>query len=141
MPVTVKEYVKLTDLEGKAHEGVGVANNLAAIEEDGNIVYGVVTSMVKVRTTVVCDNKDCVNSEVNDKFQTVPRTIEFDDNGDNSAEFIKKLSEIVITSDYKGEKQAYCSAECYAAMVRKEHRSKLVAPNGMRIIHERNRED
>ena len=127
MPVSVEEYVKLKDLEGNDHDGVGVANNLAAIREGDNIVYGVVTGLVKVRTTVVCDNPFCINSTVDDEFKTVPCTIAFDDKGDTSPDFIKKIAEIVITSDYKGEKKAFCTSECAAKFLRREsHISNVV---------------
>jgi hypothetical protein len=128
LPVSVKEHVRLTALDSTEHEGVGIANNLAAIETaSGETVYGVVTGLVKVRTTIVCDNPLCCNSSVTDDFRTVPALIEFDDNGDNSAEFIKKLSEVVITSDYKGEKKAFCTQECAAKYLRREpHVSNVV---------------
>ena len=125
MPVTVKEIVTLKDLEGIDWEGEGVANQLAAIKTDqGNLVFGVVTGLVKVHTKVVCDNPLCINSTVNDEFKTVPATIEFDDSGDSAPEFIRKISQIVITSDYKGVKQAYCSPECCAKFLRRESHNK-----------------
>ena len=90
MPVQVEEWVKLKDLEGNDHDGVGIANNLAAIQEGDNIVYGVVTGLVKVRTTVVCDNPFCINSTVDYEFKTVPCTIAFDDKGDTSPDLSKR---------------------------------------------------
>lgn len=129
MPVSVKEYVKVKDLEGTEHEGVAVATNLSAIEVDGSIVYGIVTSMVKVRTKVVCDNEHCINSEVDDQFKTSPRVIEFDDSGDPSPDFIRKIAEIVIASNYRGEKMAFCTPECAAHYMKKAHKSNVVTGN------------
>src|SRR5579859_1438356 len=121
MPVTVEEHVKLKDLDGVEWEGVGYANNLAAIRtEQGDTIFGVVTGLVRVFTTVVCDNPLCVNSTVTEDFTTVPARISFSDNGDSSAEFIKRLSQIVITSDYKGERKAFCTQECAAKFLRRE---------------------
>lgn len=134
MPVTIKEYVKLKAVDGTDHEGIGVATNLTAIEENGTLVYGVATGLVKVRTTVVCDNEHCINSVVNEEFKTVPATIEFDDDGDKSADFIKKVADIVIISDYKNQAKAYCCADCYASMIRKEKKSRIIIPDGMGVV-------
>lgn len=129
MPVSVKEYVKIKDLEGNEHEGVGIATNLTAIDIDGTTVYGIVTEMVKVRTKVVCDNEQCINSEVDDQFKTSPRVIEFDDNGDSSPDFIRKIAQIVIASNYRGEKMAFCTPECAAHYMKKTHKSNVVTGN------------
>ena len=132
VPVLIQEYVKIRDVEGKEHEGLALATNLVAVElEDKTLVYGMVTAMSKVRTKVICDaGDDCLNSTVDGEFKTVPKTIEFDDNGSNSAEFIKEISDIVITSDYAGTKQAYCSKKCAAHLLKKVKTNVVEFPSG-----------
>lgn len=122
MPVTVDEIVKIRDVDGVEYEGKAVATNLVAIRlnEPNTYAYGMVTSGVKVHTRVECDNPSCVNSSVGEDFQTYSKVIEFDDNGDNSATFIKEISQIVITSDFQGNKKAFCTSECSANYFRHE---------------------
>ncbi len=132
MPVEVKEYFKIRDIKGIEHEGLGVANELIAIQkEDGEFVYGKATELVKLHTKVTCDlGADCTRGKIDDNFVTYPKIIEFDDTG--KGEFIKDVSEIVICSDYKGERKVFCSYECSAKYYRKveKYQNVIEFPSG-----------
>jgi hypothetical protein len=130
VPVTILEFVKIKDTNGQEHEGIAIADGLTAIKtedtEEG-LKYGVALGITKVRTKIICDNPDCINSTINEEFRTVPKTLEFDETGQsNSAAFIKDVAEVVITSDYKGVRMAYCTPECCAKHLRKESRNLIV---------------
>ena len=123
MGVTLKEFLKIESLDGQSHEGVGLAGDLVAVQNEEGTFYGKVLEGVKVHTTVVCDSgADCVNSTVDGEFKTSPKIVEFEDNGSNDAAFIQELAQIVITSDFKGMKKAFCSEICASAYLKKHSR-------------------
>jgi YHS domain-containing protein len=119
MTVTVEEYVKIVDDKGQNHVGIAIATNLVAIKSGEDIIYGAAVEMDHIHTTIVCDNPQCENSTVDDNFQTHPKRIEFDENKENSADFIKDLAEVTITTDYKGVKSVFCSPRCAAHFLKK----------------------
>lgn len=124
MPVTVNEYAKITDVNGLEHEGKVVATNLVAVEDGENTYYGAALRVTKVRVKVVCDNEKCENSQVGPDFVTHPKTIEFDETGE-AARTVKEISDIVIVSDYTGQKLTFCTPQCYSAAVRRTDREKI----------------
>lgn len=125
MPVEITEYVKIKDAEGIERVGKLVAQNLVAVVEGETVYYGQGIAVDKVRSKITCDNEKCENSEVGEDFVTRPMSFEFDDNGDKSAEFIKKISDLVICSNYKGEKMCFCTPECSAAYFRRINKEKF----------------
>jgi len=124
MPVTIEEYAKITDEAGKSHEGKVIATNLTAIEEDGTTVYGATLQVTKVLVTVECDNEKCENSTVGDDFVTRPKTIKYDQT-QPSEDYIKDIANVQIITDYKGERKVYCSADCYAANLKRKSRERF----------------
>lgn len=122
MPVTIEEFAKIQTLEGEEVEGKGFATNLTAlILPDDSVAYGKMIGITKIRTTITCDSgKHCNNSTTDDQFVTHPKVIEFNDTGGQEASFIKEIAGIVITSDYKGSKLAFCSPECAASHLKRE---------------------
>jgi len=126
MPVEVEEYVKITDVDGKEHEGKLLAKDLVSVDDGGVTYYGAALGITKVRVKVTCDNEKCENSEVGPDFVTRAKTIQFDETGQNAAETIKEISDIVIVSDYTGKKMAFCTPQCYSAAVRRTERDKIV---------------
>ena len=117
MPVLISEFIKIKSLDGKEYEGKGIASNLVAIEsEDGSSwIYGQLLGMTKVRSKIICDSgPHCCKSTVDEEFHTSPKIIEFDDEGQGPGSFIKDVAEVVIASDYKGQKVVFCCYECAA---------------------------
>jgi 3-hydroxy-3-methylglutaryl CoA synthase len=130
MPVILTEYAKIKSTDGAEREGKAVANNLVAIEEDGEIYYGKLINVTHVRSKIICDNDKCSNSEVGEDFVSHPRTFEFEDNGDNSPDFMQKINDVVIVANYLGEKMCFCTPECSAAYfkrVSRENAEKKIA--------------
>jgi len=121
MPVEITEYAKLETLSGVQVEGKVTATNLAEIEDENGVkFYGVPTGLAKIRTKIVCDLGElCSKGKIDTEFKTHPKTIEFDDQGKGPGEFIKDVAEVVITSDYKGQKLVFCSYECCTKYFRK----------------------
>ena len=132
MPVEVKEFFKIRDIKGVEHEGLGVANELVAIEKaDGEFVYGKAIELVKLQTKVTCDlGSDCTKGKIDEAFVTHPKVIEFEDTG--KGEFIKDVAEVVICTDYKGARKVFCSYECSAKFYRKaeKYQNVIEFPSG-----------
>ena len=132
MPVEISEYIKVVDENKKEHVGILVSGNIAAIVPDGEekIVYGVAKERVKIHTKIVCDNDKCENSSVGPDLVTHTKTIEFDEDGTSNAEsLVKEIGEIIVVSDYKGEKKVFCSKNCYRAFA-KHGASVIQMPSG-----------
>ena len=121
MPVEIIEFAKIQDLGGIEREGKVTATNLAEIEdEDGVKHYGSPTGLAKIRTKIVCDLGElCAKGSIDGEFKTHPKVIEFDDQGQGPGQFIKDVAEVVIASDYKGQKLVFCSYECSTKYFRK----------------------
>lgn len=128
MPVEIVEFAKLQTLTGVEVEGKVVATNLAQIEDqDGQIFVGMPTGVTKVRTKITCDLGDlCTKGKIDEEFKNHPRVIEFDDSGEGPSKFIKDVAEVVIASDYKGQKLVFCSFECSSKFYRKIGRTSNV---------------
>lgn len=127
MPVIINEWARVKAINGEEFVGKGVATNLTAVLlEDDSLAFGRLLGVEKVRTTVVCDaGTQCLNGKVDDNFVTQPKVLEFDDTG-TPGDHIKDVANIVITSDYKGEKQAFCTAECCASYLKHKAKHKNV---------------
>ena len=119
MPVSIEEIVRIKKEDGTEIEGPGLANNLVAVKDGDSISYGQLLGIVRINTTIICDNPKCDKGLIDHEFVTHPKVIQFSDNGDNSNEFIRDVSGVVITSDYKGEKLAFCSHDCNASYSKK----------------------
>ncbi len=134
MPVEIKEYAKIQTLNGIEREGVGVAVDLIAIkEDDGEIYYGKLVTVTKLRTKITCDlANECTQGKIDEEFHTLPKIIEFDEMGGGPGEFIKDVSQVVISTDFKGQKIVFCSAECSAKYFKKlaKHSNVIEFPAG-----------
>lgn len=126
MPVKIEEYAKVMGLDGVEHEGKALRQNFVAVEDAGEVFFGKLVSITKAHTTILCDNEKCENEEVGDDFKTTPRRMEFDDNGDGSIDFMRKISDLVVVSNWRGEKMCFCSPECSAAYFRRINKEKIV---------------
>jgi len=131
MPVFIDEYIKIRDVEGKEQTGKALASNLVAVEDEEKVIhYGLAVGMNHLHTTIVCDNPQCENSTVDDSFKTVPKTIEFDESEDTAGTFLKDVVDVVIVSDFKGQKTVFCSDKCYAKFTKKAPATVLAMPSG-----------
>jgi hypothetical protein len=128
MPVNIIEFVKVKVPSGSEFVGKTVAVNLVEVEDDLGYRYvGTPEGVVKVRTKIECDLGDqCTQGKIDEEFKTHPKIIEFDDEGKGPGEFIKDLAEVVIASDYKGDKLVFCCYECSAKAFRKMGRNSNV---------------
>jgi hypothetical protein len=126
MAVSVKEFLKVRDVDGKEQEGYALIGELIAIQTEEGIKYGLPVERIRIETTIECDNSSCINSVVGDNFVTKPMTISFTEDGSQDPAFIKTLAEVVITQDYKGEKKAFCTQACAAAYLKHKSREEKV---------------
>jgi len=131
MPVTVNEIVEIVDVAGERHEGKAIATNLTCLENpDGGHWYGKLTKMVRLETTIVCDNEKCEHGHVDENFHTQPKTISFVESEGASKDFIKDIADVIITSDFEGNKLVFCSLECLAAKSKRIVRQVVEMPSG-----------
>lgn len=135
MGVTIREYLRVKDNGGNTHEGYALAGDLVAIQSENGIVYGKPFEGLRIETTIVCDSGEkCTNATVNDEFKSVPKTISFTEDGSQNPEFIKLLSDIVITQDFNGKKLSFCSSECAASHLRRKNKDTVIEfPSGKGI--------
>jgi hypothetical protein len=121
MPVEIKEFAKIITINEIEREGVGVATDLIAIKgDDEEIYYGKLLAVTKVRTRITCDlGTDCTRGKIDENFVTHPYVVEFDDEGKGPGDFIKDVSQVIISSDYRGAKIVFCCAECSAKYYKK----------------------
>lgn len=120
MPVTVKEYVKIKTIDGFEQEGQAIAGNLVAIQDEGgSFFFGEVLEGVKMDTTVVCDNPLCTQGLVDIQMKTIPKTIEFDQNGNGPNGAVADASKIVTLSDFNNTRLVFCCAECASNFLRR----------------------
>jgi hypothetical protein len=123
MPVLIEQFVKLKCMDGVEREGEFKAQNLVAVYDsvENCTQFGTPVSQ-RLRTTVTCDAKNCVNGRVNEDLITLPMSITFDDDGSGSEKNVEEVRQIVIVADYAGDKKVYCCAECAAGAIRKKHK-------------------
>ena len=122
MPVEIAEYAKVKDDNGVEAEGKVIGSNLVGVEdENGTICFGQLVGLTKIRTKITCDlGSECTKGKIDGEFHSHPKTIEFDDTGSGPGDFIKEVSQVVIASDYKGEKLVFCCYECSSKHYRKQ---------------------
>lgn len=126
MPVKIEEFVKIVDAEGIEREGKVIGQNFIAVDDNDTIHYGKLVKMSRVHSTILCDNEKCEQMQIGDDFVSRPFQFSFDDNGDGSVDFLRKINDLVVVSNYKGEKMCFCSPDCSAAYFRRVNREKIV---------------